>query len=78
MAAGGAVRRRGRGFQNSGGGYHRAETAVVLRRLMTTGFKGNDGTITTEPKYERLETKDGDTRAARCKLHQLSLLCVFA
>ncbi|KAJ6485620.1 RNP containing family member [Mycena sanguinolenta] len=47
VAAGGAVRRRGRGFQNTG---------------------GNDGTITTEPTYDRVETshvKDADTRAAR-------------
>jgi len=45
IAAGGAVRRRGRGFQNAA---------------------GNDGTVATEPKYERLETaKDGDTKAAR-------------
>ncbi|KAG2142823.1 uncharacterized protein EDB93DRAFT_1088573 [Suillus bovinus] len=44
---GGAVRRRGRGFQNSAG--------------------GNDGTVTTEPTYDRVESshvKD-DTRAAR-------------
>ncbi|KAJ7483207.1 hypothetical protein FB451DRAFT_1233725 [Mycena latifolia] len=49
VAAGGAIRRRGRGFQNTG---------------------GNDGTITTEPTYDRVETshvKDADTRAARCK-----------
>ncbi|KAJ7860432.1 RNP containing family member [Mycena olivaceomarginata] len=49
VAAGGAVRRRGRGFQNTG---------------------GNDGTVTTEPTYDRVETshvKDADTRAARCK-----------
>ncbi|KAJ7249544.1 RNP containing family member [Mycena haematopus] len=47
VAAGGAVRRRGRGFQNTG---------------------GNDGTVTTEPTYDRVETshvKDADTRAAR-------------
>ncbi|RDB15866.1 RNA-binding protein 8A [Hypsizygus marmoreus] len=47
MAAGGAVRRRGRGFQNTG---------------------GNEGTVTTEPTYDRVETshvKDADTRAAR-------------
>ncbi|KAJ7708110.1 hypothetical protein B0H17DRAFT_1031750, partial [Mycena rosella] len=47
-AAGGAVRRRGRGFQNTG---------------------GNEGTVTTEPTYDRLKTshvKDADTRAARC------------
>ncbi|KIK07833.1 hypothetical protein K443DRAFT_151794 [Laccaria amethystina LaAM-08-1] len=43
---GGAVRRRGRGFQNT----------------------GNEGTVTTEPTYDRVETthvKDSDTRAAR-------------
>lgn len=31
---------------------------------------GNDGTVTTEPTYDRVETshvKDADTRAARCK-----------
>ncbi|KAJ7708912.1 RNP containing family member [Mycena rosella] len=47
VAAGGAVRRRGRGFQNTG---------------------GNEGTVTTEPTYDRVETshvKDADTRAAR-------------
>ncbi|KAG1811591.1 hypothetical protein EV424DRAFT_1515552 [Suillus variegatus] len=44
---GSAVRRRGRGFQNTAG--------------------GNDGTVTTEPTYDRVESshvKD-DTRAAR-------------
>ncbi|KAJ6616959.1 RNP containing family member, partial [Mycena sp. CBHHK59/15] len=49
VASGGAVRRRGRGFQNTG---------------------GNDGTVATEPTYDRVETshvKDADTRAARCK-----------
>ncbi|KAJ7173513.1 RNA-binding domain-containing protein [Mycena filopes] len=43
VAAGGAVRRRGRGFQNTA---------------------GNDGTVTTEPTYDRVETshvKDADT-----------------
>ncbi|KAJ7230495.1 RNA-binding domain-containing protein [Mycena pura] len=47
VAAGGAVRRRGRGFQNTG---------------------GNDGIVTTEPTYDRVESshvKDSDTRAAR-------------
>ncbi|KZP30466.1 hypothetical protein FIBSPDRAFT_108835 [Athelia psychrophila] len=45
-ATGGAVRRRGRGFQSATG--------------------GPDAAVTSEPKYERLETaKDGDTRAAR-------------
>ncbi|KAJ7233030.1 RNP containing family member [Mycena rebaudengoi] len=47
VASGGAVRRRGRGFQNTG---------------------GNEGTVTTEPTYDRVETshvKDADTRAAR-------------
>lgn len=46
-AGGGAVRRRGRGFQNTG---------------------GNEGTVTTEPTYDRVEAihaKDLDTRAAR-------------
>ncbi|KAJ7441871.1 RNP containing family member [Mycena latifolia] len=50
VAAGGAVRRRGRGFQNTG--------------------QRDDGTVTTEPTYDRVETshvKDADTRAARCK-----------
>ncbi|KAJ7333223.1 Y14 protein, partial [Mycena albidolilacea] len=49
VAAGGAVRRRGRGFQN-------------------TGLCRNDGTVTTEPTYDRVETshvKDVDTCAAR-------------
>ncbi|KAG1835797.1 hypothetical protein DFJ58DRAFT_820422 [Suillus subalutaceus] len=47
VASGGAVRRRGRGFQNTAG--------------------GNDGTVTAEPTYDRVESshvKD-DTRAAR-------------
>ncbi|KAG1817116.1 uncharacterized protein BJ212DRAFT_1460927 [Suillus subaureus] len=47
FANGGAVRRRGRGFQNTAG--------------------GNDGTVTAEPTYDRVESshvKD-DTRAAR-------------
>ncbi|KAF8074715.1 RNP containing family member [Lyophyllum atratum] len=47
MVAGGAVRRRGRGFQNTG---------------------GNDGPVTTDQTYDRVETshvKDVDTRAAR-------------
>ncbi|KAF8127768.1 RNP containing family member [Mycena galopus ATCC 62051] len=38
VAAGGAVRRRGRGFQDTG---------------------GNDGTVTTEPTYDRVETSHG-------------------
>ncbi|KAF8801360.1 RNA-binding domain-containing protein [Phlegmacium glaucopus] len=47
LASGGAVRRRGRGFQNTG---------------------ANDGTITTEQTYDRVEStnvKDTDTKAAR-------------
>ncbi|KAG7444467.1 RNP containing family member [Guyanagaster necrorhizus] len=44
VAAGGAVRRRGRGFQNTG---------------------SNEGTVTAEPTYDRVESKDSDTRAAR-------------
>ncbi|KAK7031637.1 hypothetical protein R3P38DRAFT_3313673 [Favolaschia claudopus] len=43
VASGGVVKRRGRGFQNTG---------------------GNDGTITTEPTYDRVESshvKDADT-----------------
>ncbi|KAG5643805.1 hypothetical protein DXG03_009628 [Asterophora parasitica] len=47
IAAGGAVRRRGRGFQNTG---------------------ENDGPVSTEQTYDRVETthvKDADTRAAR-------------
>lgn len=39
-------------------------------------FKGNEGIVTTEQKYERLESaKDGDTRAARCEHWPSSDVC---
>lgn len=28
---------------------------------------GNEGTVTAEPTYDRVESKDSDTRAARCE-----------
>ena len=46
------------------------ETSTGLRSSSLPWFfvAGNDPAVTTEPKYERLETaKDGDTRAARCE-----------
>ncbi|KAJ7692526.1 hypothetical protein B0H17DRAFT_1283182 [Mycena rosella] len=47
-----------------------AAGGVVRRRgrsFQNTG--GNEGTVTTEPTYDRVETshmEDADTRAARC------------
>lgn len=40
---------------------------IANSRKLNPCWPGNDNAVTTEPKYERLETaKDGDTRAARC------------
>jgi len=67
VTSGGAVRRRGRGFQNTG---IPCGVWVITRQnnWLTAYTGGNDSTVTAEPTYDRVEstqTKD-DTRAARC------------
>ena len=74
MVAGGAVRRRGRGFQNAAGVYNKLYSFYRCYKVSWLGLEGNDGAVTAEPKYDRLDTtKDGDTKAARCEHHSPAL-----
>jgi RNA-binding protein 8A len=57
------VRRRGRGFQSTGKFIAKFSKAKYL--ISISG--GNDSTVATEQTYDRVENKDTDTRAARCK-----------
>ena len=60
--AGGPVRKRGRGFQNSRGKLISAR--LTVHNLITrTG--GNDAGVSSEQAFDRVETTN-DTRAARC------------
>ena len=65
---GGRIRKRGRGFQSSGGlsGHSlRPESDAQSCQL-----GGNEGGVSSEQTYDRVETaqvRDLDTRAARCE-----------
>ncbi|KAF8903517.1 RNP containing family member, partial [Gymnopilus junonius] len=65
LTSGGAVRRRGRGFQIQVLFIRELNASNLIARTSYVG--GNEGTVTAEPTYDRVEstqTKD-DTKAAR-------------
>ena len=62
----GVVRRKGRGFQSSGG-THSRHGRHPMCCLLTRGTGGNESGVASEQTFDRVESTHGsETRAARC------------